>query len=226
MAAGQQGGLVRADGGEVLAQEMPRSRRQAVHGHVAVVTEVDRIEVGFEYARLGVPAFDQERERRLVDLSPPTPLPLEEERPRQLLGDRAGALPDSALPQVRCERAEHRRDIDAAVLEEPSILGDQHRVYDGPRETLQRAPDLRPAAEAVEDGDLIGPGVEPEGRPVRDEARVGSGTSQPTQAHTPPMTAATTPGDHRPPLDPQRRRFSSRASPCLRSCATASSLPT
>ncbi len=123
---------------------MPGGGRESVHRHIAVLTQVDDIEIGFENARFGVTEFKQEGQRGLVDFSAPTPFASEKERPGKLLSDRAAALSDTAVPHIRGDSARDADHVHAAMLKESPIFGHQHRVHDEPRVLLQRSPELRP----------------------------------------------------------------------------------
>jgi hypothetical protein len=61
------------DRSEVLPQEMACGCPQAVDGDVAIVPQVDGVQVGLEDAVLRVPELDQEGNGRLPKLSRPGP---------------------------------------------------------------------------------------------------------------------------------------------------------
>src|SRR5690606_21975814 len=83
----------------------------------AALAQVDLVEVGLEDRALVVARFDQQREQDLVELAGVGLLAADAQgaRARQLLGQRAAALPRLARPEVDPGRAQHAGQVDAVV---------------------------------------------------------------------------------------------------------------
>ncbi len=66
----------------------------------------------------------------LLELAAPGLVQRQEQLPRRLLGDGAGALGAIAGDHVHQHRAQHALVVDAMVLEEPVILGREEGMFD------------------------------------------------------------------------------------------------
>ena len=99
---------------------------------VGAFPEVDVVQVELENFPLRESAFDLPRDPNLQHLATQAALPVAEafrkQVARQLHRDRAAALRDPPLPQIRPQRAEQSAPIDALVLKEPTILRGHERL--------------------------------------------------------------------------------------------------
>jgi hypothetical protein len=105
------------------------------------VTHVDLVEVELEEPVLGVPLLQLERQQGLLDLAGEAPVRREEEHLGELLGDRAPALNDAAVAEVRVGSAEDASDVDPEVRVETRVLHRDDRVTQGRRDLLERHED-------------------------------------------------------------------------------------
>ena len=106
------------------AEQMPRHRLDAVDAGA----QIDAIEVELEDLLLGQLAVDHQREHRLANLAAVGLLVREEERPRQLLRQRAAALDRARRAEVADDGAAERDGIDAGMRVEAVILDRDERV--------------------------------------------------------------------------------------------------
>ena len=118
----------------MLAEEAERGGLDAV----VAVAEVGLVEVQREDLVLRVRALDQQRRERFLDLARVGLLPVQEAHARELLGDRAAALPARARPGVGQHRRADAHDVDAVVLVEPLVLDRDDRLADVARHLLER----------------------------------------------------------------------------------------
>ena len=89
---------------------------------VRAVSEVDRVEVRREDAVLRPPLLELPGKRGLVELPLEGAAALDVGVLHELLGDRRAALDDGAVAQVLPDGAGDAANVDAAMLEEPSVL--------------------------------------------------------------------------------------------------------
>ena len=109
-----------------LAEEVARHRLDAVDAGA----EIDAIQVQLEDLRLGQLRIDHQGEDGLAGLPPVRLLVREEQRPRQLLGQRAAPLHGPRRAQVADDGAAERDRVDARVLEEAMVLDRHERVLE------------------------------------------------------------------------------------------------
>ena len=123
--------------GEVLdvgAEELARRGGHAVGAR----PEVDLAQVEVEDVVLGELRLEAERQDELLQLALVAPLRAEQEGLDHLLRDRAAALHDVAVKEVRQERARHALRVDAAVAVEVGVLGGEKREPHVLRDAFER----------------------------------------------------------------------------------------
>ena len=140
---GDHRGLGEGQVGGALAEGLERERLHTVHR-----PEGDPVQVEFEDALLRQLGLEQQREDGFAQLAAHGALAREEERARQLLGDRARAFDRCAAAQVVQDGAAHRERVDPPVAPEAPVFGRHDRQ-------AQRGGDLR-------DRDVDAPAVERE----------------------------------------------------------------
>ena len=110
-----------------LAEVALRGRLDAV----GAVAEVDLVEVELEDFLLRVTLLDLPRDLRFLELSRERLLAgdlLGEDVARELHRERREALREVPVHDIGCEGAEHARPVDARVLVEALVLGDDERL--------------------------------------------------------------------------------------------------
>ena len=132
-------GLGRGQLGGTLAEVEARRAAHAVDGASTVLPQVDLVEIGLEDLGLRITKLDPERDRHLAGLAGPGPFGRQVDVLDELLGQRAAALGDPALPPV-LERG--ARDADRGRCPDASGSAGPRwraRLPAGSRE-LRRAP--------------------------------------------------------------------------------------
>ena len=117
-----------------LAEQVPRHRLDAVDAGA----EIDAIEIELEDLRLRQLRVDHQREHRLASLASVGPLVREEQRPRELLRQRAAALDRARRAEVAHDGAAERDRIDAGMPVEAVILDGDERVLQVDRDVGER----------------------------------------------------------------------------------------
>src|SRR5690606_22786680 len=127
----------------------------AADGLVAALPEVDLVEVGLEDPALVVARLDDQRVQDLIELAAPGLLAADAEQAaaRQLLGQRARALPRLAGLQVDPGRARDAAYVDAVVVGEVAILHRLQRVGELLRHVLHPDQPALGLLLSVESGD-------------------------------------------------------------------------
>jgi len=120
--AGQPGGFER---GELLRPLAEVGARRGV-GAADAGSPVHRVQVQGEDRALAERAFHLHRVKQLAQLACAGAFAAGEERPRQLLGDRAGAAAQSVLVDRR-QHAGDLRAVESLVLVKALVFGSQHR---------------------------------------------------------------------------------------------------
>ena len=162
------------------------------------------VEVELEDAVLGELGLQQQGEHRFARLAAKGALPGEEERPRELLGDRARALGHPAGAQVVRERPGDGYRVDAVVAEKPVVLDGHDRRAQRRGNALER----NFPAPRVEREPRCAPRVEEDG--IRRTPRRGGGWRGVGESHRPPSTAAAMQrGGRRKTCDARPRRGAS-----------------
>ena len=100
---------------------------------VGAGAQVDDIDVLLEDLLLAELTLDLAGQQRFLQLAPEGPVLAQEDRARQLLGDRARTLLHRALAEVAQARPQDADGIDAVVLVEAAILGRHERLADQQR---------------------------------------------------------------------------------------------
>ena len=143
---------------EVLGGLAEHPLRHRLHA-VDAGAEVDAVEVQLEDLLLGELRFDQHRQHGLAALAQVAPPVRQEERARQLLGDRAAALDRARRARIADDRARHRNRVDARMAEEAMVLDGDERVLEVRRDGGDRhvvpllvEPEPAPAVGGVEPG--------------------------------------------------------------------------
>ena len=162
------------------------SRRcsNAIDRDTPIMPHIDGIQIGFQNLALGVLSLEHEGGAGLPELSPPCPVVVEEEPPRELLRDRAPPLANSSPPQVRHGGAYHGPQIDPRMAKEAPILRRQDRMDDRLRNLVQGNPDLRASSGPLDGRDLCASGVQVDCRKMllaKVQQRIGP--PGPDQAH-------------------------------------------
>ncbi len=101
-------------------------------------SEIDQVEIAFEYLVLGVVPLDFHGKQRFLNLARDRLLIGVKKRARQLLRDRRGALLDPVVRQVRDAGAHDAEEIDAMVRVEIMILVGDERVTHHRRNLIDR----------------------------------------------------------------------------------------
>jgi len=126
---------------------------EAVDGPVAVLTQVDLVEIGLQDLVLLVAPFQQQGHDGLVELAPQGPILGEEVVLHQLLGKRAATLHRASGAQVGPGGAGDGGEVQAVVLVELAVLhGDQRADQQG-RHLVQTHQDPVLAVARVDVGD-------------------------------------------------------------------------
>src|SRR5207245_7555321 len=110
--ARDEGGLRQRDRARRLAKQMLRHRLHAVDARA----EIHTVQIELEDLCLGELRLDQEREAGFLDLAAVAPHVGEKERARELLRQRARALPAAAGADVANERACDADGLDARMV--------------------------------------------------------------------------------------------------------------
>ena len=148
------------------------------HGGVALLPQVDGVQIRLEDALLAVSALQQQGDGDFPHLSSPGALPGEEETAGELLGDGAGAAYHVPLARVREGGPRDGEEVDAQVKPEAAILGRDHRGHHGRRDPIQREPDLIASVHPVKGRDLAAVRVQVHDGPAR-VASIGQGIGPP-----------------------------------------------
>ena len=122
--ADQQRDLLGVEIGQVATEPEFRRRRDAVDRLRATLAEVHLVEISLEDFALLVARVDDQRVQDLVALASQGLLAADAEQStaRELLGQRAGALPGFARARVDERRAQHAAEVDADVAVEVAVL--------------------------------------------------------------------------------------------------------
>ena len=111
-----------------LAEIVERGEPDAVDGAVAVLAEVDLVEVGLEDLLLAVVQLEQHRHAELGELALQRALGREEEVLHQLLRQRAAALEPVSADEAHGGPGDAAR-VEAAVGVEIAVLGREERLH-------------------------------------------------------------------------------------------------
>ncbi len=111
-----------------LAEVVERGEAHAVDGAVAVLAEIDFVQVRLEDLVLVVVDFQEHRHKELGDLARERALGGEEEVLHQLLGQRAAAL-ESLQAEERERRARDAAQVEAVVRVEIAVLVRDQRLH-------------------------------------------------------------------------------------------------
>ena len=123
-----QGRLGRRQLMNLFAEVGARRRAHAPDRDRPALTQVDLVQVGLEDPLFRIARLDQRGQPRFAKLSEERPLRIEQADLDQLLRDRAPAFLDTSGAKVGPCRPQERAKVDAAVLEEPVVLGREHGV--------------------------------------------------------------------------------------------------
>ena len=152
---------------EVLGGLAEHPSRHRLHP-VDAGAEVDAVEVELEDLLLGELGFDQHRQHGLAALAQVAPPVRQEQRARQLLGDRAAALDRPRRACIANDGASDRNRVDARMAEEAMVLDGDERMLEVRRDGGERH--VVPLLVEPEPGPAVGgvePGVaDPAGQPV------------------------------------------------------------
>ena len=130
------------------------------------MTHVDLVEVQLQEPVLRVPLLQLECEQRLLHLAGEAPVRREEEHLGELLGDRAAALHDAAVAEVRVGGAEDAPDVDPEVRVEARVLDRDDGVAQAKRDLLERHEDPLLRLELGEELVVLGVDPTPDARRV------------------------------------------------------------
>src|SRR6188768_2323825 len=103
---------------QLLAEVVVRGRGHTVNRLTARLAEVDLVEVGLEDLVLGVAFFEGKRERGFANLAQWRALLGQEKILGELPRDRAAALSDRAMADVRDQRTTDAAEVEPLVLVE------------------------------------------------------------------------------------------------------------
>ena len=116
----------------LFAEVGARRRAHAPDRDRPALTQVDLVQVGLEDPLFRIARLDQRGQPRFAKLSEERPPRIEQADLDQLLRDRAPAFLDTSGAKVGPCRPQERAKVDAAVLEEPVVLGREHGVDQHP----------------------------------------------------------------------------------------------
>ena len=177
--------LVKVQLRERLAEIELARETEAVHGALAVLPEVDLVDVGVHDVRLLEARLENDGHHRLLDLAAQRAPAVEEVVLDELLGQRAAALLDLARADVGEKRAQDRRQIDAVMLIELAVLDGLERLRKHRRHLVRRDDDavLAVHGEDAADQERIEPvdrdvdalRIDERGDPVADERELAAG---------------------------------------------------
>ena len=117
-----------------LAEQVPRHRLDAVDAGA----QIDPIEIQLEDLRLRELRVDHDREHGLARLAPVGPLVRQEQRPRQLLRQRAPALDGLRRADVANDGAAEGNRVDAGMVVEAVVLDGDERLLQVQRDVGER----------------------------------------------------------------------------------------
>ena len=110
---------------------------ETMHCTIAILAEVDLVQIGLENFILFVVRFQHQRHDGLVELARQGPFAAEIEVLYQLLGQSAAALDHATGPYIRQQRARDRQRCNTVVLVETAILDSNQRTRELRRHILQ-----------------------------------------------------------------------------------------
>jgi hypothetical protein len=122
---------------EVLRGRREHAARHGVHA-VDAAAQVDAVQVELQDLVLAEQLLQQHRQRRFLQLADVAAAVRQEERPRELLAERAAALRRPARPQVVRDRAAERDRVEPGVAVEAVVLDRHHRVAQRRRDLAER----------------------------------------------------------------------------------------
>ena len=152
----EHGGLPQRQPGHVPVEEERRGAAEAVNRHAPILPEVDVVHIRFEETPLREPSLQSHGDGRLARLSEQRAIGRQEERARELLGERAAAFSDPPLTQVREHGAGDAAGIQRAVLVEAAVLHGQEGVDQVAGDLLEPYRDAVAAVLAGDGADDLG----------------------------------------------------------------------
>ena len=136
-----EGDLMKLELGEWLTEIELARETEAVHGALAVLPEIDLVDVGVHDVRLLEARLENHGHHCLLDLAAQRSPAVEEVVLDELLGQRAPALLDLPRADIGEKRTQDRRKIDAMMLVELAILDGLERLRKHRRHLVGRHDD-------------------------------------------------------------------------------------